>query len=172
MFNMNHKELVRRAVAWLKNNQRCTIVINELTSSCVSERPDALGFKGGISTLIECKCSRADFHRDSKKNFRTEFEDGMGNIRYYMAPVRMIDVSELPPMWGLLEVYESRIRIKRRGEFFDETNKTGEVALLTSVIRRLEISTAVFVRYEDDNQCDCPVQGFTVTHKKTCRHYE
>ncbi len=149
---MEHKELVRRAVGWLKNNQRCTIVVNELKCSNVSEEPDAIGFKGGMSILIECKCSRSDFLRDGKKHFRQEMEYGMGNTRYYMAPVRMIDVRELPPMWGLLEVYESQIRIKHKGEFFDETNKTGEVALLTSIIRRLEISTAVFVRYEDDNQ--------------------
>ncbi|MBE9581027.1 MAG: hypothetical protein IMF18_05350 [Proteobacteria bacterium] len=66
----------------------------------------------------------------------------------------MIDVSELPPMWGLLEVYESQIRIKHKGEFFEEANKTGEVALLTSVIRRLEISTAVFVRHEEETTDD------------------
>ena len=146
---MNHKDLVKRAVLWLKNTERCTTVINELTSSHVSEQADAIGFKGGMSILIECKCSRSDFHRDSKKHFRKEFGDGMGNMRYYMAPVRMIDVSELPPMWGLLEVYESQIRIKHKGEFFDEANKIGEVALLISVIRRLEIPTAVFVRYEE-----------------------
>jgi len=126
---VNHKELVKRAVGWLKNNQRCTIVVNELSSSYVSEQPDAIGFKGGMSTLIECKSSRGDFHRDSKKNFRQEFEFGMGNTRYYMAPVRMIGIHELPPGWGLLEAY-----------------------VLTSIIRRLEISTAVFVRYEGDNQ--------------------
>jgi len=149
---VNHKELAKRAVGWLKNNQKCMVVINELTSTHVSERPDAIGFKGGMSILIECKCSRADFLRDKKKHFRRDLEDGMGNMRYYMAPVRMIRVDELPPMWGLLEVYDSTIRIKQKGEFFCETNKTGEVALLTSVIRRLEISTAVFVRYEDDNK--------------------
>ena len=148
---MNHKDLVKRAVGWLKNNQGCTIVINELTTSYVSEQADAIGFKGGTSILIECKCSRSDFFADSKKYFRKESEFGMGNTRYYMAPVRMISVNELPPRWGLLEVYESQIRIKHRGEFFDEVNKTGEVALLTSVIRRLEISTAVFVRYEGED---------------------
>ena len=142
---MTHKELVKRAVSWLKINQRCTIVINELSSSHVSEQADAIGFKGGMSILVECKCSRADFFADSKKHFRKYGGDGMGNIRYYMTSVRMIKVNELPPMWGLLEVYESQIRIKHRAEFFDEINKTGEVALLTSVIRRLEISTAVFV---------------------------
>ena len=149
---MNHKELVKRAVGWLKNNQGCTIVINELKSSHVTECPDAIGFKGGTSILVECKCSRSDFHRDSKKVFRGEFGCGMGNTKYYIAPVRMIAVNELPPMWGLLEVYGSQVRIKHRAEFLDEANKAGEVALLTSVIRRLEISTAVFVRYEDDNQ--------------------
>ncbi len=147
---MNHKELVKKATRWLEYNQRCTIVVNELTSSYLSERPDAIGFKGGFSTLIECKCSLADFHRDSKKYFRTESWFGMGNTRYYMAPVGMIDPDKLPPMWGLLEVYDSQIRIKHKGELFEEVNKTGEVAFLTSIIRRLEISTAVFVRQADE----------------------
>lgn len=144
MDKINHAELVKRAVAWLKYNQRCTIVGNEL-STIISETPDVLGFKGGFSTLIECKASRSDFFADSKKQFRRTPGEGMGNTRYYMAPVRLIEPHELPPMWGLLEVYESRIRVKHKGELFEDVNKTGEVAFLTSIIRRLEISTAVFV---------------------------
>jgi hypothetical protein len=149
---MTHKDLVKNAVSWLKNNQRCTIVINELRSTYVSECPDAIGFKGGISILVECKASRADFLSDSKKYFRNYSDYGMGNFRYYMAPVRLIKTEELPPNWGLIEVYESQSRVKHKPEMFEEANKQGEVAMLTSVIRRLEISTAVFVRYEDDNQ--------------------
>lgn len=147
---MTHAELVKRAVKWLKYSYRCTIVINELRSSNVTESPDAIGFGGGISTLIECKCSRADFLRDGKKSFRKDPEFGMGNLRYYMAPAQLIKPSELPPMWGLLEVHESQVRIKHKAEFFDAeiVNKQGEVAFLTSVIRRLEISTAVFVIHE------------------------
>jgi len=149
---MNHTELVKRAVKWLKYSKRCTIVINELKSSYVTESPDAIGFNGGISTLIECKCSRADFFQDSKKFFRQESKFGMGNIRYYMTPPQLIKPSELPTMWGLLEVYEAQVRIKHEAEFFDAeiVNKQGEVAFLTSVIRRLEISTAVFVVRHDE----------------------
>lgn len=149
---MTHAELVKRAVKWLDYTQRCTIVINELTSFHTNEIPDAIGFKGGISTLIECKYSRADFFRDNKKPFRIAIEFGMGNFRYFMTPVRLIKPDELPPMWGLLEAHESQIRIKHKAEMFEDeaVNKHAEVAFLTSVIRRLEISTAVFVRYENE----------------------
>ncbi len=149
---MNHKDLVKKAVIWLKNRQGCTIVINELRTSYLTECPDAIGFKGGFSTLIECKCSKADFLADSKKYFRRDSDFGIGNMRYYMAPVRLITPEELPPKWGLLEMYESsyQVRVKHKPEMFEGegVNKTGEVAFLSSVIRRLEISTAVFVVHE------------------------
>lgn len=149
---MNHRDLVKRAVAWLKHNQQYTIVINELGSSHTRETPDAIAFKGGFSILIECKASRSDFLADKKKFFRRDLEYGMGNKRYFMVPKGLVAPEEVPPMWGLLEVYEKQVRIKKHVEVFEvaDVNKTAEVALLTSVIRRLEISTAVFVRYEAD----------------------
>jgi hypothetical protein len=58
---MNHRELVKRAGAWLRNRKNCGVVMEELATQN-NETPDALGFHGaGGSILVECKTSRADY---------------------------------------------------------------------------------------------------------------
>ena len=54
---------------------------------------------------------------------------------------------ELPDGWGLLEVGEHQIREIKEATH-KPANKRAEVKMLMSAIRRLEISTAVFVREE------------------------
>jgi len=144
---ITHKELVRRAVAWLRYAQKCGVVLAELRTQN-TETPDALGFHGaGGSILIECKVSRADFLADQNKIFRRCAEIGMGDQRYFMMPKGLIVPAETPPGWGLLEVTPCQIRIAMPAGH-KHANKRAEVAMLTSVIRRLELSTAVFVQPE------------------------
>lgn len=150
--NMTHKELVQSTAKWLKNTYRsmlkCSIVIAEL-STANSETPDVIGFRHGQSILIECKVSRSDFLADKKKHFRQAPEQGMGDERYFIAPKDKIKPHELPEHWGLFEIYSSgQIREKVKADRFKEVNKHAEVRMLQSVIRRLEISTAVFVQTE------------------------
>lgn len=146
---MTHKELVKRAQAWLANNQRCTIVLAELATRN-TETPDAIGFhsSGGASILIECKATRADFLADKNKIFRREQERGMGDHRYFLVPAKLIKPDELPDAWGLLELHEKQVRVAREATYAD-ANKNAEVVMLVSVLRRLELSTAVFVRHEE-----------------------
>jgi Holliday junction resolvase len=59
-----HSDLVEIAEKWLL--KRCGFAFTEL-STHAQEIPDAIGFKSGISILIECKTSRADFLADRKK---------------------------------------------------------------------------------------------------------
>lgn len=68
------------------------------------ERPDAIGWRDGISILIECKASHADFLADRKKPFRAETDNqqGMGDWRFYLCPPEIIKPEELPEGWGLL----------------------------------------------------------------------
>lgn len=146
---MNHKQLVKRAAEWLRLRGH-TIVITELRT-LASETPDAYGYKGGVSTIIECKASRSDFLADKKKRFRVCPEYGMGDKRYYMVPKGLVSESELPAGWGLLEVSDKQVR-HARGADKTRANKDAETILLASVIRRLEISTAVFVRQESEDQ--------------------
>lgn len=146
---MTHKDLVKRARAWLSNSKNCTVVLSELSTSA-NEIPDGIGFRavGGESTLIECKASRADFLSDYKKIFRRYLEMGMGDYRFFMVPARLVKPEEVPESWGLLEVYDYQIRVAKEA-VRSESNKRAEVTMLVSVLRRLEISTAVFVRQEE-----------------------
>lgn len=147
---ISHKELVNRAFQYLKYSINCSVVFKERVGS-TSENPDAIGFKRGFSYLIECKTSRADFMADKKKRFRERPKDGMGDERYIMAPVGLLEPSEIPDGWGLIEVYEIARKhrpvevSKDSDNFYDKANKRAEVSYLSSAIRRIDISMAVFV---------------------------
>lgn len=139
MNELTHKRAVQRITNWLRNSKRCFVVMAELATQN-NETPDCIGWYGsGGSLLVECKISRSDFHSDKGKNFRRYEEMGMGDLRYYAA--------DLPAGWGLLEIHEHCIK-----EVVEATHKTAnkqcEVKMLMSAIRRLEISTAVFVQME------------------------
>lgn len=145
---MTHKELVRRAALWLRNNQRCSVVLVE-RSTRVSETPDSLGFvNGSLSILVECKASRSDFLADKAKFFR-RFEDmGVGDKRYFLAPPGVVREHDDLNGWGLLicsahQVQEAKPPAIKRG------NKHNEVAMLVSAMRRLEIAATVFVRTDE-----------------------
>lgn len=157
---MGHKELVEKAAKWLRTTNRniqfrCSIVIAELRTAN-SEVPDVIGFRHGGSVLIECKASRSDFLSDKKKYHRREPNKGMGDRRYFFAPKGLISVDELPEGWGLLECtsVKSSVRVTKEAERFRDTDKRGEIIMLTSVIRRLEIATAVFVQREEGADTD------------------
>lgn len=144
-----HKALVRKASAWMRNRKNCGIVCAELATAN-HETPDVIGFYGlGGSILVECKVSRADFCADKNKLFRRVEEMGMGDVRYFAAPKGMISPLDLPEGWGLLEMTEGRT-YETKQPILKEANKRAEVKMLMSVLRRLEISTAVFVREECD----------------------
>lgn len=113
-----HSELVNIAARWLRNTEKCSVVISELASQ--AEEPDAIGWKARVSTLVECKATREDFGRDQQKSFRNSltvdspesaylvYNLGMGVFRYYMTPEGLLKENEirtaLPKCWGLLEV--------------------------------------------------------------------
>jgi len=148
---IEHDELVQRAFTWLQFSFGCSVVFKERKAS-TQEEPDAIGFRGGFSCLIECKASRADFISDKKKSFRRTPSEGMGYERFYMAPVGLLEPSEMPDGWGLLEVYEvppmcrnRTVKIAKESEKFIERALSKEVSYLVSAIRRLNISMTVFV---------------------------
>jgi len=144
---MTHKQLCTRMATWLKNTRHYTVVATEL-STAASETPDVIGWHGmAESILIECKVSRSDFLSDRDKLFRQQEEYGMGDYRYYAAPVGVICPHEVPDGWGLLEVHEKQI-VKTTEAIRKPANKKNECKMLMSILRRVEISTAVFVRQE------------------------
>ena len=131
---MTHKDLVPLAAKWLA--KEFPIVITEMTSGALEE-PDAIGFRGGFSTLIECKASRADFFADFKKGAARRGER-MGDKRLYLAPAGMLQLVDLPERWGLLEVRAGRRIVEViPAMHFDDKDYRGEASLLVSAIRRI-----------------------------------
>ena len=146
---MTHAELVTRAERWLRNTRRCGIVLTEASGSG-QEIPDAIGWTLGycpMSTLVECKVSRADFRADQAKTFRNQHIGDMaiGRFRYYMVPSGLIRPEELPPRWGLLEVRAASVRqtVKAKRWDLDQPGASlglrYEMAILLSELRKIQI---------------------------------
>ena len=111
---MTHDDLVARAARWLRGTQRCSVVIT-VTESCTYEIPDAIGWRHmGYSILVECKTFRSDFFRDVKYKNCHSPKMGMGQRRYFMTPPGLLGLDEIPQGWGLLEVHEKYVRVKRK----------------------------------------------------------
>lgn len=106
------------------------------------EEPDAIGWRGTHSILIECKATRADFKADLRKGYRRgrgdpDYGAGMGEERYYLTPLLTVTASDLPDdRWGLMEWDGKRIRLIKNSGHFKSDAKT-EIALLISAIRRI-----------------------------------
>lgn len=148
--DLSHSDLVLRAEAWLKG-AGCGVTFREFVAQTPSgEIPDAIGWRhGGISILIECKATRADFLADKKKQFRAAPQKGAGDWRFYLAPEGLISPDELPHGWGLLCVRGKRV-LKIAGVPTGqglscweippfEGHRRAESALMLSALRRLKI---------------------------------
>jgi len=138
--SMTHEKLVAKAVGWLRR-YGCGVVLSE--QSCASgETPDAIGWKRAChSVVVECKISRADFLADREKPFRQKQNMGMGCERFYLANIALINSSELPVGWGLLEIHGSRIEMVQPSSK-DLRSARGfrrEMNLLLASLRRVEV---------------------------------
>ena len=166
---MRHDELVRRAGKWLE--PKSVVVISEMVSGA-QETPDAIGFTGHRSTLIECKTSVADFRADAKKsarrleprpgdgpNARAWLGTHLGDYRYYLVPEVLAEpvlavLDREDSSWGLLVAPEDqRRRLVRRREArdgFEGNTHQSEIALLLSAMCRIaarrNLDAAVYVR--------------------------
>ena len=148
-----HAELVERAGRWLRYSahtemdptgkprvRRCSPVLTEPRG--VVERPDAIGwFDGGdTSILIECKATREDFLADKNKGHRRAGEEfGMGMYRFYLAPLGVVNQSDLisdlvGAKWGLLVVSGRSVKTLRLSYDF-ECNQRDEHGLWYSALR-------------------------------------
>ena len=139
---MNHKELCERAVKWLRGTAGCGVVISEM-ASYADEIPDAIGWRSGVSVLIEAKASRADFFAEKKKMARHYPQNGMGKWRFFITKPGLISPDELPEGWGLLEVHGNivkRIHGVPKGNIWPisphKANRNAEILLLCSALRR------------------------------------
>lgn len=151
---MTHDELVEVARNWLKrsrsgagsyaiNRGACCVVVSEIASG--SESPDALGWYGHTTTMIECKASRSDFLTDKKKHGRQFLQQGLGDYRFYLTAEgsgAILSAAELPTGFGWLEVARTskgKIKVSVRQEAQKQPEKyTGaETGILLSLLRRI-----------------------------------
>ena len=106
------------------------------------EMPDAIGWKqASHSVLVECKITRADFLADRAKPFRSRQEKGVGSERFYLTPVSLVKVEELPAGWGLLEFRKGRIEIVQASakNLRTAAGFRSEMNLLLASLRRVEV---------------------------------
>lgn len=154
---MTHDELVQRAEKWLRGTVGCSVTFNDAIRSHNAEQPDAIGWRTGLSILIEVKVSRSDFLADRKKTFRQVPEQGMGAHRLFMCPPGLISPDELPAGWGLLYAHRKKVErvVGPKGNIgwsypaFPDRNRDGELILLLSALRRVELRGLLDVVYEN-----------------------
>lgn len=155
---ITHDDLVIRAEKWLKQ-QGCGVTFRDEFHgrSLSGELPDAIGWRDGLSILIECKASRADFLADKTKPFRADPSKGMGDWRFYLCPPGVITQDDLPKGWGLLWVTGRTIK-KVHGlpagncrwwsDKPFEPCKRSETMILVTALRRLKIRGHLELIYE------------------------
>lgn len=146
---MTHKKLVEIGYRWCLRRGGCGIAFKELDCASNGETPDVLGFSSwGHSVLIECKMSRNDFLSDKKKMIRQQPERGMGRYRFYLCPIGLIKIDELPERWGLIEVdcitgkakmVHDPLKVRSYNKTEHPYNIEAEHQFLYSALRRLFI---------------------------------
>ncbi len=140
-----HRELCEIAERWLMGTKRCRVAIAEPNCIITDEQPDAIGFGGYATVLVEAKTSRADFLADLKKPFRIHPKKGMGTYRYYICEPGVITFDDVPGLWGLLYVLPGgRVREIRPSGRFPDINRAAEISLLTACLyiqKPLKINT-------------------------------
>ncbi|GGB66138.1 hypothetical protein GCM10011607_28520 [Shewanella inventionis] len=143
-----HNQLCLRAAKFLNNNGFSVAFDDRFQAATgVGELPDAIGFRNGVSCLIEAKVTRSDFLADKKKRFRVDPSLGMGDWRFFICPPGLIKPEELPQGWGLL--YAHAKVIKKVHGFPPNTkwfsakpfvaNKQAECDFMYSALRRIAL---------------------------------
>lgn len=133
----SHSELVKIAREWLRGTRKCTVVVAEIsTAGC--ESPDAIGWYGTSTHLVECKSSRSDFLADRKKLPRVHPSVGMGDYRWYLTSTGVIkDASELPEGWGWVELCNGKPKTVVTAKVQPAKQARYEQCVLLSVIKRI-----------------------------------
>lgn len=137
-----HRQLEEAGAKWLSKSGywwSCKRIAIEPASPCL-ERPDVIGFAYGVTHVIECKTSRADFLRDFKKRWRATGDNPMGAYRWWLCEEGVITNNDLSGSGdGLLFVSaDGAVRIirspTRRSE--EERNVSGELCIMYTLLSK------------------------------------
>lgn len=143
-----HFELCQRAAKYMSKSGFGVVFDDRFQPNTSNgEKPDAMGFRAGVSCLIEAKVSRADFLADKSKRFRQFPTLGMGDWRFYICPPNIITKEDLPTGWGLLYAREKSIKMVKgwpsNTRWITEkpfkANKEAEQYYTYSALRRMQI---------------------------------
>jgi hypothetical protein len=138
---VTHAELVTVAAKWLRKTRGCGVVLTEHGGG--HELPDAIGWKGGFSVLVEVKVSRGDFFADRRKPSRASAATRPASVCFYLTPPGLLKPTEIPEGWGLLEFDGRIVRVLSKHEpgWDDRDRDTlrAEVYRLYCEVRRYQI---------------------------------
>jgi len=143
---MTHADLVATAVAWLRRGtpvehsdfpHKHVPAFAEIVTYA-NERPDAIGWHQGLSTVVECKASRADFFADRAKFHMASETSGMGRRRWYLVPAGLVVASEVPAWCGLAYAMGRRVDAVKVAPLrsIDDASAQAECLVLASAVRR------------------------------------
>jgi len=119
MMPVTHTQLVNKSAKWLKKHTEniivpnCSFVIIEQKTTA-NEIADVIGFCSWASVKIEAKISVPDFKKEAKKKFKIREDSEMGNFRYFITPVNLIAIEDVPEKWGLLYFENDKITIAKK----------------------------------------------------------
>ena len=140
---MKHAEMVRRARNWLwslgptQDRARPAVVCTEVSARHSAESPDVFGVgPDGITYLIECKVSRADFLSDKTKAHRSA-DLHLGDYRWFCAPSGIIEPHELPAGWGLIQVVGTKLQERHPAQRHHDVDRSAELSIMVSVMRNV-----------------------------------
>jgi len=132
----DHAQLVEIARQWLRKTKRCSVVVSEIASMGI-ESPDALGWYGLATHLVECKTSRSDFLADKKKIFRNYLELGLGDYRWFLTlPGVIHNETELPLGFGWIE-WDGKCRVIAKATYQPVKKVQYETSILLSLLKRI-----------------------------------
>lgn len=136
--DVTHDDIIKATARWLRNKRRHPIVLTDVRCNALDEQPDVIGWTNfGASTVIECKANRSDFARDAHKPHRMDPTRGMGLVRWYAAPPKVIARPDLPERWGLLEVSpRGFVTVIHVGTPFYDRKEYAERVMLVQALRR------------------------------------
>lgn len=135
--------MVRRARNWLwsldptQERERPAVICTEVSARRSAESPDVFGIGAdGLTYLIECKVSRADFLSDRNKPHRSA-DLHLGTYRWFCAPSGIIQPHELPGGWGLVQVVNTKLVERIAPLRRTDVDREAELAIMVSVMRNV-----------------------------------
>lgn len=138
---ITHNDLIILGSKLLKNKFHCRIILKEPRAYTVYyETPDIIGWVFNKSILIECKTTKADFKAEQTKCFRRNNLLSLGHWRFYLTPIGLLSLEQIPKDWGLYETDGKRVFFKGGAKYSNsiagpfKSNRDSEVALLLSTL--------------------------------------